>query len=60
MAFTFNLVNDMMQDKVISPIDLKSSLAGNSTRLEDFFGGEDIKVKFRETIDFLRNPKKYE
>jgi ATP-dependent Zn protease len=41
-------------------MDLKGSVIGNRTYLTDYYGGEDIKEKFRETIDFLKNPEKYE
>ena len=46
--------------KSYQPMNLQSSLMGENTYLNDYFGGEDIKEKFRETIDFLWDPKKYE
>lgn len=47
-------------EKDRSPIDLKGSISGAKTYLRDYYGGEDIKEKFRETIDFLDDPQKYE
>ncbi len=35
-------------------------VVSNNQRFDDFYGGDSIKLKFREIIEFLREPKKYE
>lgn len=32
----------------------------NNTYFNDYYGGEDIKEKFAELIDFLKHPQRYE
>ena len=56
---TFKYLMGAINKKEYTPIDLKGSVVGDKTSLNDFYGGEDIKEKFRETIDFLQQPDKY-
>lgn len=49
-----------LNNKSITPIDLKGSAVDYKTYLDDFYGGEEVKVVFRETINFLNCPEIYE
>jgi cell division protease FtsH len=40
--------------------DPKSSIIATDTTFDDFYGGDEIKEKFAEIIDFLKQPDKYE
>jgi cell division protease FtsH len=43
-----------------SEVDLQAKVYHNDCSFQDFYGGELIKSKLRETIDFLRNPERFE
>ncbi len=43
----------------IHNIDMKSKIYSNNYTFDDFYGGDIIKTKFREIIDFLKHPEKY-
>ena len=51
---SFKYLMNSIGNKGISPIDLKGSAVDYKTYLEDFYGGEDVKIVFRETIMFLK------
>lgn len=40
--------------------DMKPKIYDNSVNFEDFYGGEVIKTKLRETISFLHDPQRFE
>lgn len=53
----------MLQDSskpFINSNEPKSSIMATDTTFDDFYGGEEIKEKFAEIIDFLKHPDKYE
>ena len=56
---TFKYLMNSINNKGVTPIDLKGSSVDYKTYLEDFYGGEEVKIVFRETIHFLKNPQVY-
>ena len=59
LAMFSMMVKKLSQPPNISPVGLKNSIDQNGTFFKDYYGGEEIKEKFREIIDFLKNPEKY-
>jgi cell division protease FtsH len=43
-----------------SPVQFNSAIYANKDSFDDYFGGEEIKEKFMEVIDYLSSPEKYE
>ena len=56
---TFKYLMSSLNNKGVTPIDLKGSSVDYKTYLDDFYGGEEVKVVFRETIHFLNHPEVY-
>jgi len=48
------LVNQLKKSE-ISSHNIKVSVYKNKERFEDYYGGEKIKHKLKEVIDFLKN-----
>jgi ATP-dependent Zn protease len=55
-ALTFKMVMNQLNKPAVSSIDLKGTIYSNGTHFRDYYGGEDIKEKFKEIIDFIRYP----
>jgi cell division protease FtsH len=53
------LISDLNKGDVESR-DLTASVIKGDNKFDDVYGGELIKHKFREIIDFLKFPQKYE
>ena len=51
---SFKYLVGSFNKKDYNPIDLKGSIVDHKTYFDDFYGGEDIKLVFRETIMFLK------
>lgn len=49
-----------MQKPEISNTSVEPKVVNNNQFLKDFYGGEVIKVKLKEIIDFLKDSGKYE
>jgi ATP-dependent Zn protease len=43
----------------LSNTQFKSQRYAGGPMFSDFYGGEEIKEKFKEVIDFLHHPEKY-
>ena len=54
---SFKYLVGSLNKKDYTPIDLKGSIVDHKTYFQDYYGGEDIKTVFRETIMFLKEPK---
>lgn len=57
---TFKYMVTVIHKSTIPSSDYNSNIYANSNSFDDYYGGEDIKEKFREVIDFLHDPEKYE
>lgn len=53
---SFKIMMREMNKPPISAIDISPLSYHNAEKFDDFFGGEMIKEKFREVIDYLKNP----
>jgi ATP-dependent Zn protease len=49
----------VINKSTVPPSDYKSNIYSTGHSFDDYYGGEDIKEKFREVIDFLHEPEKY-
>jgi cell division protease FtsH len=56
----FKYMINQMKKPPISNTQFKSQKYVGGPTFDDFYGGEEIKEKFREVIDFLHHPEKYE
>lgn len=59
-VLTFKLMVRQINKPSMSPVEFKSAVYANTNSFDDYFGGEEIKEKFREVIDFLDSPEKYQ
>jgi ATP-dependent Zn protease len=48
-----------LQRPDISNTSIEPAVVRNNQKFDDFHGGEKIKAKFKEIIDFLQHPRKY-
>lgn len=63
MGITFLTINEIRKqviNETTSPIDYESQVYQNDCSFDDFYGGQLIKSKFKEIIDFLHNPDRFE
>lgn len=58
--FTVKFMMSEMQKPEISNTSVEPKVVNNNQFLKDFYGGEVIKVKLKEIIDFLKDSGKYE
>lgn len=56
---TFKYMMSVIHKNTVPSSEYKSNIYSNSNSFDDYYGGEDIKEKFREVIDFLHDPEKY-
>lgn len=61
MLMSFATINYMLTEAKSDPksIEMKPKIYKNNVNFQDFYGGEIIKTKLREIIDFLHSPDKF-
>jgi ATP-dependent Zn protease len=50
---TFKYMMGEINKSTVSPSNFKANVYATNNSFDDYYGGEDIKEKFREVIDFL-------
>jgi|688.fasta_scaffold2068001_1 ATP-dependent Zn protease len=50
---TFKYMMGQINKSTITPADFKSNIYKTDNSFDDYYGGESIKEKFKEVIDFL-------
>lgn len=56
----FKYLMRQMNKPNISQVEYKSNIYGGGASFDDYYGGEEIKEKFKEVIDFLNGSERYE
>jgi ATP-dependent Zn protease len=56
---TFKYLIRQLNQTNISPVQYKSTIYAGGNSFDDYYGGEIIKEKFAEVIDYLHNSDKY-